>query len=148
MANYLAFDTGSVEYASFNLVMPPNWNRSTVKVKFYWMPGSDSGSVGETVEWAIMGGAINDTNGTFDVALGTPQVISDAVKTGESAVVHISGATPAITIGNVAPGPGVDDLVRLKVYRNVGGTDNFGYDAFLLGVLIQYTKGTTSNTAW
>lgn len=144
MLDYFAFDTATEEFVSFNLVMPDTWNLGTIKAKFYWAPGTDSGAVGNTVEWKIACGALSNTD-TIDAALGTAQVISDAVVTGESASLHVTGATPAITVGGT---PALGDMIHFKVSRNVGGTDNHGYDAWLFGVLIQFTKGSTAGAAW
>lgn len=144
MLDYFAFDTATEEYVSFNLVMPGRWNLGTIKAKFYWAPGTDSGAVGDTVEWEIACGALSNGD-TIDAALGTSQVISDAVVTGESASLHVSGATPALTVGGT---PALGDMVHCKVSRNVGGTDDHGHDAWLLGALIQYTKSSTAEAAW
>ncbi len=142
--DYFAFDTTTEEFVGFNLVMPNTWNLGTVKAKFFWAPATDSGEVGNTVEWEI--GAIAMSNGdNYGTAIGTAQVISDAVVTGESVSMHISGATPAITIGGT---PALGDVIHFKVSRNVGGTDDHGYDVWLFGVLIQFTKGTTGVSAW
>lgn len=142
----LVFDAATQEYAGFNLPMPDTWNLGTIKAKFYWAPGSNSGSAGDTVEWAIYGVAIAN-DGALDVAPagGSAQVISDAVLTGESGSLHVSGATPAITVSGT---PAVGKLVHFNVSRNVGGSDNFGYDARLIGVLIQFTKSSTAGAAW
>ena len=143
MQDYLSFDTTTEEFAGFNLVMPENWDRGTIKAKFYWLPSSNSGDPGNTVEWEIAAVAMSDDD-ALDAALGTGQVISDAVLTGESADVHVSGATPAITVGGT---PALGDMIYFRVSRNVGGTDDFGYDAVLLGVLIQY-QVTNTVSAW
>jgi len=134
MVNYFAFDGATEEFVSFNLVMPENWNRSTVKAKFYWT-GAAGADVAETVEWEIGGNAIGNDE-AIDAAIGTAQVISDTVLTAGSARVHISGATPSITIGGT---PALGDFIHFKISRNVGGTDDMDDDAWMLGVAIQYT---------
>ncbi len=144
MLDYFAFVTGTEQFVAFNVAMPETWNLGTIKAKFFWAPGTDSGAVGDTVEWEIAAGALSNGD-TIDAALGTAQVISDAVVTGESASLHVTGATPAITVGGT---PALGDMIHFKVSRNVGGTDDHGYDAWLLGVLIQFTKKTTAVAAW
>jgi len=143
MKDYLAFDTTTEEYADFNLPMPEDWDRSTVKAKFFWTPGTASGATGDTVEWQLQGQAVAD-DGTIDVAFADAgEVVSDAVTAGENADLHITAATPAITITAAALG----SMVQFKVSRNVGGTDDHGYDAWLFGVWIQYKK-TNTVSAW
>ena len=144
MLDYLAFDTTTEEFAAFSCPMPENWNLGTVKAKFYWSPGTASGAASDTVEWQIAGQSIAD-DGALDVAMGDAgEVISDAVTAGENADLHITSATPAVTIGGT---PTLGELVHFKVSRNVGGTDDHGYDAWLFGVLIQLTVSTIVS-AW
>lgn len=143
MQDYLAFDTSTEEYAAFNVVMPENWDRSTIKAKFYWAPYDDTGSTSDTVEWEIAAGAISNDD-AIDAALGTSQVISDTLLAGESGDLHISNATPAITVGG---SPALGDLIHFKISRNVAGSDVYAKDALLFGVAIQF--GITGTiTAW
>jgi len=140
----MVFDSASIEERTqFTVVMPPNWDRSTIKAKFYWTNdlGDSNVSPGDTVEWAIKAGALSDDD-SIDTALGTPQVISDAVLADGD--LHVTGATPAITVAGT---PALGDLVQFEVYRNTDGTDNMAAAAWLIGVLIQYKKNQTVS-AW
>jgi hypothetical protein len=134
--DHYAFDCGAIEErVQWKLVMPENWNRGTIKVKFYW--SSATGSIaGNTVEWGIKAGALSD-NDAIDAALGTAQVISDALLANDGADLQISAATPALTIGGT---PALNDLIVFEVYRNTDGVDDMAEDAWLMGVLIQYKK--------
>ena len=142
MMNYYAFDTTTEEYVSFNAVMPENWDRSTIKAKFYWSSATGS-SVADTVEWEISAGALADST-AIDTALGTAQVKSDAVLAANGGDLQITGATPAITVGG---SPALGNLIHFKISRNVGGTDDMTEDAWLFGVVIQYTISNTV-AAW
>jgi len=143
MKCFYLFDTTTEEFVTFDIVMPEDWDRLTVKAKFYWAPSDDSGAVTNTVEWEI--GAIAYSNGdAMDATQGTAQVISDTLLTSESAVLHVSGATPAITVGG---NPLLGDLVTWKISRNVGGTDDYGADARLFACRIQY-KAAHAVVAW
>ena len=142
MMVYHAFDATTEEFVDFDLVMPENWDRGTIKAKFYW--GSATGSsVADTVEWEISAGALSDSD-AIDAALGTAQVKSDALLATNGSDMQITGATPAITVGGT---PALGDLIHFKVSRNVGGTDDMTEDAWLYGVLIQYTMSNTV-AAW
>lgn len=135
MISYLAFDGATEEYAGFNWVFPPSWDRSTIKAKFYWMPQTGC-SQGDTVEWQLQGISVsNDDNLDTTEFTDTGEVISDTVLAGKEDDMHISGATPAITING---SPALGDMVNLKVSRNVSGTDDMTEDAFLIGVLLQF----------
>ena len=141
--DYYAFDTTTEEYVAFSAPMPENWDRSTIKAKFFWTTASGS-SENDTVEWQIAGQAISNDD-ALDVAMGDAgEVISDAVTDGVDADLHITAATPAVTIGGT---PALGDLIHFKISRNVGGTDDCAEDAWLLGVWIQY-KITNEVAAW
>lgn len=137
----LAFDGGATEErAQFTMVMPPTWDRSTIKAVFYWSNASGA-SASDTVEWAIKAGALSNDD-AIDAALGTAQVISDTlIAAGD---LHVTSATPAITVGGT---PALGDLVQFEVYRNTDGTDDMEEDAWLIGVLIQY-KNDKAVAAW
>lgn len=140
--DYLAFDGATEEYAEFQFPMPENWDRGTIKAKFFWTSATGS-TAGDTVEWELAGGALSDDD-AIDAALGTSQVISDTLLADNGADLQVSSATPAITIGGT---PVLGDLIHFKVSRNVGGTDDMTEDAWLLGVWIQY-KVTNTVSAW
>lgn len=135
MADYLAFSGSTEQFAGLNLVMPPEWDRGTIKFKVYWAPGDAACTAGDTVEWEIAGGSLSDGD-TIDAALGTAQVISDTVLAGKNAALHVSGATPALTIGG---SPALGELIPLKLSRNVSGTDDMTEDAWLFGVVVEYS---------
>jgi len=141
--DYLAFDTGGTEeQAQFKIVMPETWDLGTIKAKFYWSSASGS-SAGDTVEWGLKGTSLSDDQ-AIDYAWGTEQVISDTVLAGTNGDIHVTAATPAITIGNT---PALNDLCAFEVHRNTDGTDDMAEDAWLFGVLLQI--GTTSTvSAW
>jgi len=131
--DYFAFDGATEEFVAFSLVMPENWDRSTIKAKFYWAPGDPACTAADTVEWELQGGALSNDD-AIDAALGTAQVISDAVLVGKNGDLHITDATPAITIGGT---PALGDLIHFKLSRNVSGSDNMTEDAWLFGLYIQ-----------
>lgn len=132
--DYYAFDGGvTEERIQFKLRMPEGWDHGILKAKFLWSSAAGS-TAADTVEWGIKAGALSD-NDALDAALGTPQVISDALLANAGADLQISGATPALTVGG-APASG--DLIVFEVYRNTDGTDDMAEDAWLFGVEIQY----------
>lgn len=143
MMAYFAFDGATEEYVAFNIAMPEGWNRGTIKAKFYWAPGDAAASAADTVEWELAAGALSNDD-AIDAALGTSQVISDTVLAGVEGDLHITGATPAITVGGT---PALGDLTHFKVSRNVGGTDDMTEDAWLFGVMLQITI-SQAVTAW
>ena len=134
MIPYYAFDGATEEYVSVNLVMPQNWDLSTILAKFYWAPGSAACTAGDTVEWQIAGISVSNDGAIDDAFTDAGEVISDAVTAGKNADLHITATTPAVTING---SPALGDLVSFKVSRNVGGTDDMTEDAWLFGVYLQ-----------
>jgi len=140
---YLAFDGATAEYADFNIVMPPTWDRSTIKAKILWAPASGATS-GDGVVFGLQGGALSDDD-AIDAALGTAQEVTDTVLTGEDADLHITAATAAITIGGT---PALGDLIHFKLYRDpTDGSDDMTEDALVFGVLIEFAS-VNQVSAW
>ena len=142
MKCYYAFDGATEEFVTFDVVMPENWDRGTVKAKFYWSSATSSTAT-DTVEWELGGVAVSD-NDALDAAISGAQVISDALLADNGTDLQVSGATPAITIAGT---PALGDLVTFKISRNVSGTDTMTEDAWLFACLIQL-KATNSVAAW
>lgn len=147
MMAYYAFDTSTEEYVGFNVVMPENWDRGTVRAKFYWTAGTGC-TAAESVEWEMGAAALTDSEDIDTMTFGTTQVIADVVLATTSlptADMHITSATPAITVGST---PALGNMVHFKISRNVGSAnDNAAGDAWLFGVAIQY-RMTNTVTAW
>ncbi len=141
--DYFSFVKASEKYVNFSFRFPSVWNLGTIKVKFYWIPGSPSCTAGDTVEFEIGGVAISNDD-AIDVAIGGTQVISDIVLGGKDGDIHISAATPAVTIGGT---PIADDLIQFRISRNIGGTDDMAEAAWLLGLAIQFGVDNAI-TAW
>jgi len=145
MKNYLAFDGATEEYAALpDFVMPEGYDLSTIKAVFFWAPGDSACTAGDKVEWELAGRALADDD-AIDQAPGTSQVIYDVVLAGLDADLHITSATPAITLAGT---PALNDLIQMKVSRNVGSAnDDMTEDAWLFGVLLQ-VKCNKTVSAW
>jgi hypothetical protein len=140
MTETVDFDGASQEFAQFNLAMPDEWDRSTVKVKVFWTPASGA-SAADTVEWGIKAGALSNDD-AIDAALGSEVTVGDVViAVGD---VHVTSASGAVTVGGT---PAIGDFVTFQISRNPAGTDDMTEDAKLLGVQIQYREGAPSS-AW
>lgn len=135
--DYFDFTNASITYVQFGWAMPDEWNRGTIKVKFYWLPATGSGNI----QWGIQAQALSDGD-AMDSAWGTAQVILDTV--GSTGNVHCTSATPALTVGG---SPALGDVIQFQIYRDT--TNNtLAATARLLGVAIQYTESSTEPSAW
>jgi len=111
--------------------MPSDWDGGTITATFYWEYAT--GSASETVRWYCQGRSFANDE-AIDQAWGTGQYVDDtAIAAGD---LHISSATPAITLGGT---PAAGELVQFRVYRDVAN-DNLAGDALLLGVMITFTR--------
>lgn len=143
MLEYYSFIKATEQYVAFNLLMPEDYNNSTIKAKFYWT-GASGCTAGDTVEWEI-GGVTLPNDGSIDVAIGTQQVITDTVLAGLNGDMHITASTPATTLNGT---PALGELAHFKVSRNIGGTDDMSEAAWLFGVLIQYGRTNAAVATW
>ena len=132
------FDAATNQYSLFKMAIPDNWNKGTIKSKFYWTASGGNGNV----VWGIQAAAFSDDD-PIDGSWGTAQEVTDSFITGND--LHISAATSAITISN---SPASNDLIMFRTYRNAAAAgDTYSLGANLLGVKIQYTI-SGSITSW
>jgi hypothetical protein len=123
----LLFDAGTEEFAQALVVMPSNYNNSTVTARFYWTAAAGSGGVA----WGLGGRAYGDDD-ALDQASGTRQVVTDTLITADD--VHVTSATSAITIDGT---PATNKAINYQISREVGNaSDTLAVDARLLGVEI------------
>lgn len=126
----LLFDPAADEFAQALVVLPSNYNNSTITARFYWTASSGSGDV----IWGIQGRAFADDD-ALDTAFGTAQTVTDTLLLAND--MHISGSTSAVTIGG---SPAANVPVQIQIYRDADAAgDSLAVDARLLGVQISYT---------
>ena len=136
--DYFAFDGGAAEEkAFFKLVAPPGWDRSTIKAVVLWSPGAGTCSENDDITWAVGAGAIGDDD-AWDAALGTYRGVEDQVTAGKDADLHITAATPAITVGGT---PALGDEITFGVLRDTDGSlettgDDMAEDGWARGMYI------------
>ena len=136
---YLTFGGISDEYAFLTLMMPPTWDRSTIKIKFHWT-GASGCSQGDIVTWGADGVAISNDDDIDGTAHGTSVTVDDTVLAGTDGDIHTSSATGALTIAGT---PALGDLINLRVYRDADGSegsDDMAENAYLFGITIQYKR--------
>jgi len=125
----LLFDAGTDEFAQALVIMPSNYNNSTITARFYWTAASGSGDV----IWGIQGRAFANDD-ALDTAHGTAQTATDTLLAADD--MHVSAATSAVTIGGT---PAANTPIQFQVYRDAdAGGDTLAVDARLLGVEILF----------
>jgi len=134
------------ESAEFNVVMPPEWDRLTIKFKAFWAPAHSDANPDEYISLSLAAGAFaNDS--AMDSTLGTPVAVVDQAISDDD--LHISPASAAITVSG---SPALGDLIHFKLTRDydydyVGAGTAMDVDLRLFGVLIQYQEAYTV-AAW
>jgi len=125
----LDFDASTEEHAFWNLVMPDNYDGSTLTARFHWT--NAGGGAAETVDWgiAMLGLADNDP---IDSALGSEVTTTDTwIAQGD---LHISPESTAITPAGTPTG---GEMMNIVVARKVASDDLTG-DARLIAVHLEY----------
>ena len=124
-------DSSSQLNVVWEILMPPNWNASTVTATFVWTSTSTSTN---SVVWGCSGRAYgNDI--TLDQATGTAQEVTDA-NTSTASQIHISSPTGAITLAGT---PAASQFVHFNCYRDSSKAgDTLTATAQLIGVIITY----------
>lgn len=129
----LDFDATSDEAAQFSICFPKEWNLGTVTFQLWWTSvGSDTTGIAV----GLQGVAVSN-DAVYDVAFGTPQLITDNLTT-TSDEIYVSDevATP-ITINGT---PADDDICFFRVFRDVSnGNDTMTQDMRLIGIKLFYT---------
>jgi hypothetical protein len=118
--------------AQFSMSMPKSWNEGTVTAQFVWSQASNAANC--SVVWALQAVAMRG-NSAIATTYGTAQsVVSNG---GVADTIYVSGATPAITIGNT---PQAEDFVVFRA-RRVGSNvnDNLAQNARLHGLRLFLT---------
>jgi len=142
--DYYAFDDGATkERVQFKSPMPEDWDRGTVKAKFYWSSATSS-TANDTCEWGVKAQAFSNSDPNDAAFADAGEVISDVLLADNGGDSQLSDATPAVTVGGT---PALGDMVVWEFWRNTDGTDDMAEDGWLKGVIIQY-KATNAVAAW
>ena len=128
--DFLVFPGDADSFAQFKVVMPEDWDLSTVKFFFYW--GSDEGDNGDTCCMTLAGASYSDSF-LIDSAMGDDVAVTDTVLNADDDM-QISAASAVITIANT---PALHDMILFEVMRDVS-EDDMAEDARLYGIFIQY----------
>ena len=114
-------------YVEFTWCPPRNFNNSTLKATFYWIPSSGSGNVTHSVR----GYAYGD-NANPDATWGSAVAVTDAIQT--TGNIHISPQSSAITIGG---SPADTKLIQFRIARD--SSDSSTGDSKLIGVVLEFS---------
>jgi len=131
--NVLSFDGTADEYAELNVAFPKGYDLGVIQYQVFWR---STATDTDGVTFALQALARAD-NEAIDSAWGTAVTVDDANQgaAGELLVSPISG--------DVTTGAADDDLVFLRLYRDVSdANDTAAEDAQVIGVKIYYDIDT------
>ncbi len=125
------FSFSATNYVQVPLVLPDNYNSSTLTVTFYWLQaGTGTGNV----VWQADARSFADAE-TMDATWGTAQTVTDAAPN-DITKLNISSATAALTpAGSAAPG----ELLILRLARlGADAADTLNRASLLVAVKVEY----------
>lgn len=126
----LLFDATTNEFAQAVVILPNNYNNSTITSRFYWT-ASGAGDGTDDVIWGIQGRAFANHD-ALDTAFGNAQTVTDTLLALND--MHITSVTNAVTVAGT---PAANTPILFQIYRNATASgDTYGHDAHLLGVEI------------
>jgi len=126
------FDATTKEYAVWEIVMPDNYDGSTITAIFYWT--TSQADAAKDVRWGLQGRAYGDGE-TLDQAYGTAQEVTDTC-TATAYQQLISAATSAITLAGTPAG---GEKVIFRAYRDPAHADDDStVDARLMAIKIEF----------
>ncbi len=124
------FDPTTDEFVEWTVVMPDNYDGSTITAVFVWLANSSSTNA---VVWGLQGRSYAD-NEAIDQAWGTAQTVTDA--NNGTNTINISAATSAITFAGTPAG---GEMVQFRLYRDAdNGSDTLAADARFIACKIEY----------
>lgn len=126
----LRFNPAATAHAEWTVVMPDNYDGSTITAQFYWTLNDTTGSA---VVWQIAGASIAD-NESLDIAFGTAQSVTDN-HNAAAYKLNVSAATPAITLAGTPAG---GELVQFRVRRTAGIGADTAATAHLTAIKLEY----------
>jgi len=130
------FGTVYDESCEFDLVLPDDWDKGSMKAKFLWTVNDSSASANTNVKWAIGcistadGGAVSTAPTTFTDVTDAISQVNNLQRTVATAAFSPDGTT------------GDGNLLHFVVKRNNAGPPSspLTKDALLLGVWIQFAR--------
>jgi hypothetical protein len=135
------FDAASIKYTQFDVSLPSNCNKQSIKAKFSWTT-TTSAAVGDVV-WGIQARILSDTN-TIDGGWGTAQECTDTIS--GNTTFQVSSATAVLGLSGTSS---ADALLLFRIFRDAtDAADTLAVNASLYGVKLQYSLAGSLSSSW
>ncbi len=128
------FDASTIEYASWQMLLPPDYDGGTVTYQVYY---TNATSTDDEVVWTFQGVAIADGE-TLDIAFGAGVDVTKSASDMTANILHITAESGAVTIAGT---PAADELCVFRLSRKASdGSDTLNVDARMIGVRVKYGR--------
>ena len=139
----MAFGTVYDNSCEFDLVLPDDWNKGSLKAKFVWTVNDNTASSSTNVKWGIGcvstpdGGSVSTAPTDFETVTDTLSQVNNLQRSDATSAFAPEGTT------------GDGNLLHFVVRRMNANPPSspLSKDALLLGVVLQFAR-TTSTEAW
>ncbi len=125
----LDFDATTEEFADGVLIVPAGYVDGSITVTYYWIPAASS-SGSDTVAWTLSGVVVDNDDAASKAIADLVATTSDVVSVAQD--MHIISGTWSSGL------PSAGDLLKFRVSRDVGGTDDMTEDAKLVAVSLSF----------
>ena len=128
------FDASTIEYASWQVVLPPDYNSGTLTYKVYY---TNAACTDDDVIFTLQGVAFANSD-DMDLAFGAGVNVTFAPASYTANILHVTGESGAVTLaGTAAPG----NLAVLRLSRKASDVgDLLNVDARVIGILVKYGR--------
>ena len=132
--NTVDFDAAAIEYASWQLLLPQDYDSGTITFQVYY---TNLACTDDDVIWTLQGVAFANSD-SLDIAFGAAVDVTFAPASYTNYIMHITGESTAVTIAGT-PAPGNLCVLRLSRKASDGG-DTLNVDAKLIGLRVIYGR--------
>ena len=125
------FDGSTEEFADWVQFIPSTYDGESVAVRVFWIPATSS-STSDTVSWTLSGISMTNDDAASLAVEDKVAAMDDVVTVAQDWLV-VSGTWSANK-------PTANEVLKMRISRNVGGNDNMTEDAKLVAVLLSFNE--------
>ncbi len=125
------FDATTEELADWVQYVPATYDGASITVTIFWIPASSS-TIGDTVSWTLSGISMTNDDAASLSVEDKIAAINDIVTAAQDW--HVISGTWSTNL------PTVGEVLKMRIARNVAGTDDMTEDAKLVAVLIAFNE--------
>jgi hypothetical protein len=130
------FDAAAIEYASWQILLPPDYDAGTVIYQVYYTHAASASTDNKCV-WGLSGTAFTEAE-TLDMGFSAVVQSIGTPADNTAYLLHVSAESAAVTIAGT---PAASELCVFRLSRvATDGADTLSVDARFLGLKIKYGR--------